>query len=161
MTSSVDQVRYRERLGVPIRWWAQGTMALATLWIAMVVVSDEAPWLAATLAFALITFALLALFLIWYGDARIKVEDGRLRAGRAQIDLSYIGEVTSLDAKQTWQVSGPEADVRAFLLLRPYLKRAVQVEIVDADDPTPYWLLSSRRPDALAQALRAARPATD
>jgi hypothetical protein len=31
------------------------------------------------------------------------------------------------------------------------------VEIVDPADPTPYWLLSSRRPQALADAIAAAR----
>ena len=50
-------------------------------------------------------------------------------------------------------MAGPEADARAFLLLRPYLKRAVRVEITDPADPAPYWLVSSRRPDELAGAL--------
>jgi hypothetical protein len=29
----------------------------------------------------------------------------------------------------------------------------VRVELTDPEDPTPYWLVSSRRPDALARAL--------
>ena len=28
---------YRERLNVPLRWWVQATMFLATLWLALVV----------------------------------------------------------------------------------------------------------------------------
>jgi hypothetical protein len=50
-------------------------------------------------------------------------------------------------------VAGPEADARAYLLLRPYLKRAVKVEITDPADPAPYWLVGTRRPDQLASAL--------
>jgi hypothetical protein len=46
-----------------------------------------------------------------------------------------------------------EADARAYLLLRPYLKRAVRIEITDPADPAPYWLLSTRRPDQLAGVL--------
>ena len=38
--------------------------------------------------------------------------------------------------------------------LRPYLSRAVRIGIDDPADPTPYWLVSSRRPDRLAAALR-------
>ena len=49
-----------------------------------------------------------------------------------------------------------EADARAFLLLRPYVKTAVRVDLEDPADPTPYWLLSSRRPEALAAALAGA-----
>jgi hypothetical protein len=29
----------------------------------------------------------------------------------------------------------------------------VRVDVADDDDPTPYWLVSSRRPAALAAAL--------
>ena len=41
-------------------------------------------------------------------------------------------------------------------MLRPYVKTAVRVELTDPADPTPYWLLSSRHPQALASALDAA-----
>src|SRR4051812_16672061 len=30
-------VEYQERLGVPLRWWVQGTMLVASLWLAVVV----------------------------------------------------------------------------------------------------------------------------
>ena len=46
-----------------------------------------------------------------------------------------------------------DADARAYLLLRPYLKRAVRVEIADPADPTPYWLVATRHPETLAAAL--------
>ncbi len=48
---------------------------------------------------------------------------------------------------------GSEADARAYLLVRPYLKRAVRVTVVDPADPTPYWLVGTRHPEALAAAL--------
>jgi hypothetical protein len=38
-------------------------------------------------------------------------------------------------------------------MLRPYLSRAVRVEIDDPADPAPYWLLSTRHPERLAAAL--------
>jgi hypothetical protein len=50
-----------------------------------------------------------------------------------------------------------DADARAYLLLRPYLKRGVRVDIVDPDDPTPYWLVSCRRPEDLVSAVRVGR----
>ena len=140
---------YYERLGVPLRWWAQGTMLVASLWLTVVVaIPGPAPWVITGAA-----FALLALGLFWYGDARVIVEDGWFRAGRARIEAKYVGDVAALDAEQTRLVAGRDADARAYLLLRPYLKRAVQVTIVDPADPTPYWLVSSRHPEALAGAL--------
>jgi len=47
--------------------------------------------------------------------------------------------------------------VAAFLVIRPYLKSAVQVAVEDPADPTPYWLLSTRRPDRLVAALTPSR----
>ena len=49
--------------------------------------------------------------------------------------------------------AGRDADARAYLLLRPYLKRGVRIDLTDPSDPAPYWLISSRRPDGLAAAL--------
>ncbi len=59
----------------------------------------------------------------------------------------------ALDADATRRLAGVEADARAYLLLRPYLKRAVRVDVTDPADPAPYWLLSTRQPDELAAAL--------
>jgi DUF3093 family protein len=146
----VDAAAYDERLGVPLRWWVQGTMMVASLWLALVVAIPGAlAWACSGVA-----LALLAALLVSYGGARVSVEDGWLRAGRARIEGAHVGEVAALDPEETRRVAGPQADARAYLLLRPYLRRAVRVEITDPADPAPYWLLSTRHPDELATAVR-------
>jgi hypothetical protein len=142
-------VEYAERLTVPLRWWVQGTMLVATLWLAVVVAM---PVLAAAVV-ALIAGGLLGALFLSYGSARIQVAGGELRAGRAHIPMSYVGAVTPLDAEATRLTAGRDADARAYLLLRPYLKRSVRVEITDPADPTPYWLICTRHPGQLAAAL--------
>jgi hypothetical protein len=130
-------VEYDERLSVPLRWWVQGTMLVASLWLAMIVaLPTTAAW-----AITAVALAALALGLLAYGAARVTVEG------------AHLGRSSALDAEATRRISGVEADARAYLLLRPYLKRAVQVEIVDPADPTPYWLISTRHPDELARVL--------
>jgi hypothetical protein len=140
---------YAERLGVPFRWWVQGVMLVATFWLALVV---ALPGVWAWVITAVL-LGLLALLLLSYGGARLVVADGWLQAGRARIEGRYLGAATPLDAEATRRIAGTEADARAYLLLRPYLKRAVRVEITDPADPTPYWLVSSRHPDRLVEAL--------
>lgn len=141
---------YDERLGVPLRWWALATMFLASMLIAFLVATPAWVAMAGT---AVLVALVLALFL-GYGAARVSVRDGVLTAGRARISLEHVGEVEALDAAATRLLAGREADARAYLLLRPYLSRAVRIGIDDPADPTPYWLVSSRRPDRLAAALR-------
>jgi hypothetical protein len=148
-------VEYAERLGVPLRWWVQGTMLVATLWLAVVVATPPVvAWTVTGLA-----LAGLALAFVSYGSARVAVTDGRLHAGKARIALEHVGDVTALDADAMRRLAGRDADARAYLLLRPYLKRGVRVEITDPADPTPYWLISSRHPDRLAAALMGTRSA--
>jgi hypothetical protein len=141
--------QYAERLTVPLRWWVQGTMLVASLWLATIVaLPGVAAWTVTGVA-----LALMAAVLLGYGAARIEVSDGVLRAGRARIELHHLGESLALDADASRRLAGRDADARAFLLLRPYLKRAVRVEITDPADPAPYWLLSTRRPEQLAGVL--------
>ena len=145
----VSTTAYAERLYVPLRWWVQAIMFIATGWIAMIV-SMPAGW--AWFATALI-LALLALGFVTLGSARIVVGDGGLQAGRARIEAAYLGRAEALDADATRLVAGRDADARAFLLLRPYLHRAVRIEINDPADPAPYWLVNTRRPERLVAAL--------
>ncbi len=147
----MQPVEYVERLTVPLRWWVQGTMLVATVWLATIVaLPPVAAWIITAIA-----LALMSALLVGYGAAAIKVDRGQLIAGRARIGAEHLGGAVPLDADATRRLAGPEADARAFLLLRPYLKRAVRVEITDPGDPAPYWLLCTRRPDELAAALRA------
>lgn len=151
MLAVTTAATYDERLHVPLRWWVQGVMFVVSLWLAMIVA------LPGVLAWTLTGVALagLAGLLLGYGSARIRVADGQLFADRARIDAQHLGAVAALDPGQTVRVRGVDADARAWLLLRPYLKRAVKVTIEDPEDPAPYWLLSTRHPAELAAALEA------
>jgi hypothetical protein len=140
---------YRERLHVPLRWWVQATMFLATVWLAFIVALPS--WLAWTASAALLG-GIYGIF-AWLGSAAIEVRDGVLYAGPARIPLSQLGEAEALDKEATRRVHGVDADARAFLVTRPYISRSVRVTLHDPSDPTPYWLISSRHPRQLAAAL--------
>jgi hypothetical protein len=147
--SSETSVLYDERLSVPLRWWVQATMFLATVWLAFIVALPAALAWGAT---AVLTGAVVALF-VGYGAARVRVEGGVLQAGPARIPVQVLAQPLALDAEATRLLAGRDANAHAFLLLRPYLKRAVRVDVVDPADPVPYWLVSTRRPEELAAAL--------
>jgi hypothetical protein len=126
-------------------------MLVATLWLAVVVaLPPPAAWVITAIAMTLLCAGLWA-----YGAARIGVDGETFRAGRAHIAATYVGSATPLDADETRRIAGRDADARAYLLLRPYLKQAVRVEITDPADPAPYWLVSTRRPEELTAALAA------
>jgi hypothetical protein len=86
---------------------------------------------------------------------RVEVRDGTFRAGGARIPVDVLGPVVALDAAATTQELGPRLDARAHLVLRGWIHTAVRVELHDPEDPTPYWVVSTRHPDQLAAALDA------
>ncbi|HET6627677.1 MAG TPA: DUF3093 domain-containing protein [Nocardioidaceae bacterium] len=145
-------VLFEEKLRVPLRWWVQATMFLASIWLAFVV---ALPAGVAWAAVGVLTASVVALFL-GYGSATLRVADGVFHAGRASIPAGLLANPVALDAQTTRRLIGVDANAHAYLLLRPYLKRSVQAAVSDASDPVPYWLVSTRRPDELVAALRTA-----
>ncbi|MFZ9743988.1 MAG: DUF3093 domain-containing protein [Aquiluna sp.] len=100
------------------------------------------------------TLGLLAL--VVFSSPTITV-DSALRVSRIQIPLTAIGSTEQLDKEQLRKVIGPLADARSQLFIRGYINTALRVEITDPQDPTPYFVISTRRPAELAVALFANR----
>ncbi|MGR2751585.1 DUF3093 domain-containing protein [Agromyces arachidis] len=84
----------------------------------------------------------------------IEVADGRLRAGRAEVPLTLVGEPVPAIGDAARVERGTGLDARAFLVIRGWIRDVVRVPIEDAADPAPYWLVSTRHPNELAAAIR-------
>ena len=83
----------------------------------------------------------------------IEVSSRVLRAGRARIERTFVGAVTAHAGADAVAERGTRLDARAWLMLRGWISGVVRIEIADESDPTPYWLVSTRRPAELAAAL--------
>ena len=44
-------------------------------------------------------------------------------------------------------------DARAYLCIRGWIPTGIRVAVADPQDPTPYWLVSTRRPEELLTAF--------
>ncbi|WP_105036636.1 DUF3093 domain-containing protein [Cryobacterium aureum] len=89
----------------------------------------------------------------------VRVQNGELIAGPATISTTLLGEASAFEAKEATQERGPRLDARAWLLIRGWIDPVVRVPIVDAKDPAPYWVISSRHPRELAAAINESRTA--
>jgi hypothetical protein len=149
--SSLTDPRYSERLWVPVGWWVLTVIFALMLCVATLFYLGW--WLG--IGAGLLVLAVMSPLWIGYGRAQVAVTRDRLWAGQANIEWRYLSAVRSLDPIATRQRRGTGADARAFLLLRPYLDKAVEVTLCDPQDRTPYWLIGSRRPNRLANNIRA------
>jgi hypothetical protein len=146
---------YHERLRAPATWWLGGLVAVGILGTGLIAGFS---WQLAVVVYGLLGAGWAAAMLIW-GRTSIDISDAELRAGAATLPLTAVGEVAALDAAQARAVRGPQADPAAFLLIRPYLPRAVYVEVTDPAGGRPYWLVGTRRPAELAAAIESRRQA--
>jgi len=84
------------------------------------------------------------------------IEVGKaLQAGRIKVPLDMLGKVEVITGEAARIAKGPGLDSRARLMIRGDIKDLVRVAVIDQNDPTPYLLISSRRPNELAGALGA------
>jgi Protein of unknown function (DUF3093) len=145
-------MRFRERLTPPLLWWVIAGLVAATFPVAVLFYLGPV-WAAATAAVAA---TILVVVLAGWAAVRIELDGAWLRVGRARIELAYLAGARALDPERARTRGGVEADARAYLVLRPYIPTAVEITLDDPDDPVPYWLVSTRRPRALATALNEA-----
>ncbi|MFJ8663681.1 DUF3093 domain-containing protein [Streptomyces sp. NPDC093795] len=144
--------RFDERLTAPRSWWViAGLLGLSGGLIMFPL--GTVPMLGGLIVAAVLAGAAVSS----YGSARIRVVAGSLVAGDARVPVTALGAVEVLDAEEARAWRTYKADPRAFMLMRGYVPRAVRVEVTDPADPTPYLYLSSREPQALADALDAER----
>lgn len=144
-------VTFSERLWPGPLGWAAVLAFAAVLAVTMAPVRT---WLAVVAGLTSLGLGVLAAVAT---SARVQVKDGILAAGRARIPVELLGPGEVLDRDGVRIALGPGSDARDYVVLRSWLRRAVSVTVVDPADPTPRWLISSRRPEAMLAALDAAR----
>ncbi|MEY3736866.1 MAG: hypothetical protein RLZZ251_582 [Actinomycetota bacterium] len=85
---------------------------------------------------------------------RVEVDGQYFKVGNAVIERKFLGAIQPLDSQEMARVRGRDADPAAFLAIRFWVKTGIRVEIRDPRDPTPYWLVSSRKYREFCAALK-------
>ena len=108
--------------------------------------------IAAVIVMTPLTLATVAIYFI--ASLVIEIDEIELRVGKAHIDKKFCGEVRVLTPAQMSLQRTREADPAAYLAIRFWTAHGVKIEINDDRDQTPYWLITSKRGEKLAKALR-------
>jgi len=97
--------------------------------------------------------------LLLLGSPAVTVTDTEFIAGKARLPIAIVGTVAGFSGMDARNERGPHLDARAWLLIRGWVDPIVKVDVKDADDPTPYWIVSTRRPEAIIDAVAQAKAA--
>ncbi|KQY09699.1 hypothetical protein ASD37_04745 [Mycobacterium sp. Root135] len=155
--AATETVRYQERLRVPL-WWCLPAFLLAVI-IAYEVnlgVRSLPDWV----PYALLLPVAVAV-LVWLGRVDVRVvstsDDGsgtELWVGAAHLPVGVISRSAEVPKSAKSAALGRQLDPAAYVVHRAWIKPMILVVLDDPDDPTPYWLVSCRRPDRVLAALR-------
>lgn len=144
-----EPILYKERVRPNL-----GTfIAVAALLPAVTLVSEPFDFrIGLAIGTALVLLLWAALF---FKAPVIQVGKTSLRVGRAKIPRSLLGKIEVIEKAQIFNERGPNLDPAAFKVFQGTVKTALKITVKDSNDPTPYWIISTRKPDQLATVLRA------
>ncbi|OWY81279.1 MULTISPECIES: DUF3093 domain-containing protein [Rhodococcus] len=134
---------------VPWWWWPIG-LGVAALLAAELHMG--APGMYAWLPYVLL-LPVPIWVLTWLSRSRVEAVGGELVVGRAHLPVDVISRGVVVPASAKSAAMGRQLDPAAFVQHRPWVRTMALVVLDDPEDPTPYWLVSTRRPAELLAAL--------
>ena len=143
-------VLYQEKHHAPLWGWVFG-LAVALLIAAQVQHNREPVW-------GVVTFVIFGGAVVWFlaslSSATVRVEQDPsgerwLTSKGANLPASVVSRSLAIPASAKQSAMGRQLDPAAFLIYHGWVKELAMFVLDDPDDPTPYWLVSSRDPEAL------------
>ncbi len=144
------QVQYRERVAPKWTSFLPLLLIMPTFWLTFAPINA----LIGAVIGLLVTATVATLMLV--NSPVIEVSDGYLQVGRARMPIKLISGVIEVPKGEVFAERGPKLDARAYVRLQPSVSGLLRVQIKDKNDPTPYWLFSSRNPKLLTLKLKEA-----
>jgi hypothetical protein len=144
-----EPIVYRERVRPNL-----GTfIAVATLLPAVTLVSEPFDYrIGIAVGLILVMSIWAALFFL---APVIQVGSSHLTVARAKIPRNLLGKIEEIAKDQIFSERGPRLDPAAHKVFQGTVKTAIKITVNDPNDPTPYWIISTRKPAQLAEVLRA------
>ncbi len=141
---------------MPWWWWLPG-LGLAVL--IAVEVNQGVKTLPNWVPFAVL-LPVAAAALVWLGRVDVRVVgndrgETELWVGAAHLPVGVISRSAEVPRSAKSAALGRQLDPAAYVVHRAWVGPMVLLVLDDDDDPTPYWLVSCRRPDRVLAALRA------
>lgn len=145
---------YSEKQWVPAYWWVLAA-ALVALTTAQLALNRNIWW-------AIIPPIILGALAVWilmrWSSTTIRVEqdaDGSrwLVIGQASLPSDVVSRSLAVPESAKRNAMGRQLDPAAYVVSHGWIREMVMLVLDDPEDPTPYWLISAKNPEALLRAF--------
>lgn len=149
-----SRIIYREKQWVPWYWWLIAAFLVALL-SAQFALNRSSLWLYAP---AMILSILAVWLLLRMSSTVIAVEEDSagtrwLIADQANLPNDVVARSLAVPATAKRNAMGRQLDPAAYVVSHGWVPEMVMLVLDDPEDPTPYWLIGSRHPEALLRAF--------
>lgn len=144
---------YRERLSPSL--WMVVVIALVGPMVSLVFAPVAAGLAVAIGVLVSVVLVVLSILL----SPAVRIHGTVLYAGRAHIDARWLGDPEHFTGEDAQNRRTRDISRDGWHLIRGGIDGLVVVPVTDPDDPASSWTISSRTPDRLSAAIRAARSA--
>jgi hypothetical protein len=148
MNENLKGKTYFEQISWGVWIWFFVAILCASIYLAIWAPLGNTPALVITL---------ISIFGFYYLSLKMQtttyIQDNFLYVNQAKIDLKYLINAKALNESEFKRVIGSDADPAAFLATNFWVKTGVKIDVKDKNDPTPYWLISSKKAVELAKKL--------
>ena len=153
-SASSPRTIYRERQWVPLYWWFLAAF-LVVLTSMQLYLNRNVWWLIVPLV---VLSAVAAWILLSWSSTVLTVEqdpDGTrwLSVKSANLPHDVVSRSLAVPATAKRNAMGRQLDPAAFVVSHGWIPEMVMLVLDDPQDPTPYWLVSTRNPEALLEAF--------
>ena len=153
-SSAAPRTLYRERQWVPVYWWALAAF--------LVILTALQLYQNRTIAWLIVPLIVLSAVAVWilvsWSSTVITVEqdpDGTrwLSVKSANLPHDVVSRSLAVPATAKRNAMGRQLDPAAFVVSHGWIHEMVMLVLDDPEDPTPYWLVSTRHPEKLLEAV--------
>ena len=153
-SSAAPRTLCRERQWVPVYWWALAAF--------LVILTALQLYQNRTIAWLIVPLIVLSAVAVWilvsWSSTVITVEqdpDGTrwLSVKSANLPHDVVSRSLAVPATAKRNAMGRQLDPAAFVVSHGWIHEMVMLVLDDPEDPTPYWLVSTRHPEKLLEAF--------
>ena len=149
-----SEILYSESQRVPLSWWLLGALMVGLLsWQAQM--QREWYWgiAAGVIVSAAVIWSMISLSSTKIVVTREPSGEVWLYAGAAKLPAEVISRTLVIPPTAKQAAMGRQLDPAAYVLNKSWIPTMAMLVLEDPDDPTPYWLISSKEPQELLEAL--------
>ena len=142
---------YRERVLPSAASMIPVLLIFPTMYLMLLLISTQAGILLG------LSVTVAVLVSIWFAAPVIEISDQTFSVGDAELPIDVISKVTVIEPKDGFAERGVKLSPAAFTRFQVSVKQMVKLEISDEADPTPYWLIATRKPAEIAHIIADAK----